>query len=48
MNVNSTAEAGAESFEADVIAAYGRHLRVRAGDREMRALRSIPCAIRSP
>lgn len=37
MNVNSTAEAGAESFEADVIAAYGRHLRVRAGDREMRA-----------
>ncbi len=38
MTANTTAEAGEDPpFEAEVIAAYGRHLRVRAGDREMRA-----------
>jgi ribosome biogenesis GTPase len=38
MTANATAEAGeVERFEADVIAAFGRHLRVRAGTRELRA-----------
>lgn len=36
MTANTTADAD-QPFEADVIAAYGRHLRVRAGGREMRA-----------
>jgi ribosome biogenesis GTPase / thiamine phosphate phosphatase len=32
-----TAHHTADSFDAEVIAAYGRHLRVRTGDQEMRA-----------
>jgi ribosome biogenesis GTPase len=36
MTANATAGED-ERFEAEVIAAYGRHLRVRAGDSEMRA-----------
>jgi ribosome biogenesis GTPase len=38
MTAKTTADAGAEPpFEADVIAAFGRHLLVRTGEREMRA-----------
>jgi ribosome biogenesis GTPase len=38
MNANTTADAGEDSlFDADVIAAFGRHLRVRHGDEELRA-----------
>jgi hypothetical protein len=32
-----TAPAIADGFEAEVVAAYGRHLRVRRGDEELRA-----------
>jgi ribosome biogenesis GTPase len=38
MTADTTAEAGEDApFEAEVIAAYGRHLLVRTGDRELRA-----------
>lgn len=38
MTADTTAEAGEDApFEAEVIAAYGRHLLVRAGTRELRA-----------
>src|SRR5689334_11906033 len=38
MTANTTADTGGDDhFEAEVIAAYGRHLRVRRGGQELRA-----------